>query len=364
MPVVRCISCGSEYPQQGSPYLCSACGGIYDFDGTFQFHKPDEKFDGIWRYLASFGFDFIDEPITLGEGGTPLIWDQFDKFPIGLKCEHLNPTGSYKDRGTSVLINFLKSRGVKNVVEDSSGNAGASLAAYAARAGFSSEIYIPDTSSGAKRLQMEQYGSHVIPIPGPRIEATHAALTEVNKGKIYASHAYLPFGLAGIASIAYEIAENKNDMPGTIIAPVGQGGLLLGVMRGFEALVAANILQKYPYIVGVQANNCSPILSAFLARQGNVNTNNWTSSIAEGVCVSRPIRGDALLKSLQSHPGEIIGFDDSDIFNAYHEIAARGFFVEPTSALVWCALKQVVHRTPGPHILILTGSGLKYNEGK
>ncbi len=84
-------------------------------------------------------------------------------------------------------------------MEDSSGNAGASLAAYAARAGFSSEIYIPDTASGAKRLQMEQYGSHVIPIPGPRIEATHAALVEVNKGKTYASHAYLPFGLAGIA---------------------------------------------------------------------------------------------------------------------------------------------------------------------
>jgi threonine synthase len=364
MPGVSCTSCGSVYPKTGSPYVCPDCGGTYDYEGPFQYQKPNEKYYGLWRYITSFGIDTIDEPISLGEGDTPLIWDQFEKYPIGLKCEHLNPTGSYKDRGTTVLINFLKSRGVKNVVEDSSGNAGASLAAYAARAGISSEIYIPDSASGVKRIQIEKYGSHVVPIPGSRMEATHAALMEVNKGKTYASHAYMPFGLAGIATIAFEIAKNKNELPGTIIAPVGQGGLLLGLIRGFESLLIAKTLHKLPYFVGVQANNCSPILSAFIKGQGVEVAYKGTSSLAEGVCVSRPIRGDALLKSLQMHPGEIIGFNESDIVTDYHEIAARGYFVEPTSALVWCALKRVVHRTPGPHILILSGSGLKYNERK
>ncbi len=97
-------------------------------------------------------------------------------------------------------------------------------------------------------------------------------------------------------------------MPGTVIAPVGQGGLLLGLIRGFESLITANILQKLPYFVGVQANNCSPILRAFLARQGNVKINKWTSSIAEGVCVSLPVRGDALLKVFKRIQAKLLAF--------------------------------------------------------
>jgi threonine synthase len=344
------------------PFLCPKCGGLYDYDGPFQFLEPSEKYYGVWRYITSIGLESIDKPITLGEGGTPLIWDQFDKYPIGLKCEHLNPTGSYKDRGTTVLINFLKSRGVKNVVEDSSGNAGASLAAYTARAGISSEIYVPDTASGPKRMQMERYGSRVVPIPGPRSEATQAALVAVGNGKTYASHAYMPFGLAGIATIAYEIVANNNDAPGTIIAPVGQGGLLLGLIRGFETLLFSKAITKIPYIVGVQAKNCSPVLKAFNTGRSIESAYQGTASIAEGVSVSKPIRGDAVIRSLKMHPGEIIGIDEADIVDAYHEIASKGYFVEPTSALVWHALKLVVRRTPGPHVLILTGSGLKYNE--
>ncbi len=351
-----------RFPDSGTPFICPECGGIFDYDGSFQYQEPNAQYDGVWGYKNSIGLQFDGEPLTLGEGGTPLIWDHFQEYSIGLKCEYLNPTGSYKDRGTTVLINFLKSRNIKDVVEDSSGNAGASLAAYASRAGISSEIFIPDSASGVKRTQIERYGSIVIPIPGSRSEATKAALAAINQAKAYASHAYMPFGLAGIATIAYEIVNQTKKTPGTIIAPVGQGGLLLGLMRGFEALVLAKVILKMPYFVGVQTKNCGPILEAYMKNQIIDNKYQGCSSIAEGVTVSNPIRGDAILKKLKLHSGEIIGIDEVDIIPAYHEIATRGYFVEPTSALVWNAFKILAHRTPGPHILILTGSGLKYNE--
>jgi len=226
--------------------------------------RLEPELPGYWRYRHAFGLPPAASFVSLGEGNTPLLWDDFSGRMLGLKLESLNPSGSYKDRGSAVLLSFLKSRGVTAAVEDSSGNAGASFAAYAARAQVTGRVYVPESASGPKRQQIEMYGAELMRIPGPRSEAARAVMAEVEQGVPYASHAYLPFGLAGIATIAYEIYEQMGrTVPGTIIAPVGHGGLLLGIVRGFQTLEAAGLIKSQPYYVGVQAAACDPVVRAF-----------------------------------------------------------------------------------------------------
>ncbi|MEJ5225380.1 MAG: pyridoxal-phosphate dependent enzyme, partial [Anaerolineales bacterium] len=156
---VSCLNCGRSYTIDGAPYRCPRCGGVYDSPAPLAYDpsKIDRSQPGIWRYRHTFGLPEGAEAVTLGEGNTPLLWAEVLGRQVAFKCEFLNPTGSFKDRGTSVIVSTLKSRGVTAVVEDSSGNAGASLAAYGARAGMAVRIFTPAGASGPKRQQIEMY---------------------------------------------------------------------------------------------------------------------------------------------------------------------------------------------------------------
>ena len=241
MTLWKCRNCGLPYPETGVPHRCPRCGDIFDRAEPLRYHTQGiaEGLPGLWRYAPLWGWATQVPPLSLGEGQTPLVWTEAFDRRVALKLEYLNPTGSHKDRGTAPLVALLKARGVTEVVEDSSGNAGASLAAYAARAGIRARIFVPATASGPKRAQIAAYGAEVIPVAGPRSAAAEAAQRAAEEGAVYASHAYLPFGLDGFATLAWELAEQMKDPPGTIVAPVGQGSLLLGVARGAEALVRA-----------------------------------------------------------------------------------------------------------------------------
>ncbi len=153
MSVIQCTSCFHSYPANGVPYRCPDCGGIYDFatPPDFDPKRVDRSLPGMWRYRSAFDLPAAAPVVSLGEGLTPLVWDEFEGQRIGFKLEYLNPTGSYKDRGSAVLVSQLLARGVHEAVEDSSGNAGASFAAYAARAGLQARVYVPDSASGPKR---------------------------------------------------------------------------------------------------------------------------------------------------------------------------------------------------------------------
>lgn len=362
MPKIVCVKCRQPYPQSGLPFRCQACGGIYDFDGPpeldweqVQPHQP-----GLWRYSTSFYLPEHAPVLTLGEGLTPLLWQTAYGRRIGLKLESLNPTGSYKDRGSAVLVSQLKARGANQAVEDSSGNAGASFAAYAAQAGLRARIYVPESASGPKRAQIERYGAELVAIPGPRQAAAEAVLKEAAGGVPYGSHAYLPFGLPGIATIAYELWEQIGSAPGSIIAPAGHGGLMLGIVRGFSALVKAGLIDRAPYFVTVQAEACAPIVTA--ARHGvkAVTDIAERATIAEGVRVRWPMRMEALLREIPAGQGEFYAVREELIQEGFFELARRGIYVEPTSALAWCAFKEMAEKLPEPIILVLTGSGLKY----
>ena len=363
MPTIRCTLCQTPYPPQGFPYRCPECGGTFDFGAPPQFDPTciDPSLPGLWRYRHTFDLSADAPLVTLGEGITPLLWQSVQGHSVGLKLESLNPTGSYKDRGSAVLVSQLLARGAQRAVEDSSGNAGASFAAYAAQAGLPARVYVPESASGPKRDQIERYGAELIAVPGPRSAAAQAVLMEAEQGVPYASHAYLPYGLPGIATIAYELWESLGrQAPGSVIAPVGHGGLLLGLVRGFAALLQSGSIARLPYFVGVQAAACAPL--ALAARQGASALENAPegATIAEGVRVRRPVRGEALLAEIPPTQGCFVAVDELRILPAFDQLARRGVFVEPTSALAWAALLDNLEKLPAPIIVILTGLGLKY----
>lgn len=363
---IICLNCGRAYPDEGTPYKCPKCGGLFDVSPLeFDPAQVDTSQPGIWRYRHTFTSLPVSFPaVSLGEGSTPLIWAGVLGRQIAFKCEYLNPTGSFKDRGSTVITTFLKSRGVTEAVEDSSGNAGASFAAYAARAGMKAGIYVPAAASGPKRQQIEFYGAELHPIDGTRSDVTIALESKISRfsNVVYASHAYLPVNLPGYATAAYEIFEQIGGAPGTVVAPAGQGGLLLGLYRGFDALKRARLTKSIPYMLGVQARTCSPLWVLSTAGMSAFGFVTEGQTLAEGVRVKRPLRAGALLQMVEAGHGEFVPVDEMDILRGRDELAKRGLYVEPTSAIVWSALEQTLEHLPEPVVVMLTGSGYKYSQ--
>lgn len=359
MALVACSVCGKPYPENGVPYKC-ICGGIFDYVDFPAYGRVQGNISsGLGTYLPSLGLPADAELISLGEGNTPLIPYVIKKKKVFLKMEGHNPSGSYKDRGSAVLASFLKSRGVNFAVEDSSGNAGASFAAYCARAGIHAKVFAPDSASGPKRIQIEAYGANLVLVPGARSEAAKAVLAAVDQGVVYGSHAWMPFGLCGIATIAYELFLQLGEAAGTIIVPVGHGGLLYGIMKGFENLAKAGLINRQPYFVGVQAQGCAPLVDAYRHQLVETRDVPFFSTLAEGVRVTKPARAKPILEHFQSGGGRVLAVAEDDLRIAWKESARAGFFMEPTSALVWAAALRHFADFKSPIVAVITGSGYK-----
>ena len=362
--MIQCSDCQSSYPVDQTPFQCINCGGVYDFTCKLDFDINQVAVDlpGIWRYQHTFCLPESAPIISLGEGNTPLVWSQAFDRKIAFKLEFLNPTGSFKDRGTAPLVSFLRARGVTTAVEDSSGNAGASLAAYAAAAGMNAKIFVPASASGPKRAQIEAYGAEVISVPGHRSNAAAAVKKVAQNGAVYASHVYMPHDVLGYATIAYELVEQLGEAPGTVITPAGQGSLLLGVGYGFVALQRAGLISSMPVLVGVQAAACAPLWNAFNSGVIVFDSITEGETLAEGVRTRVPLRGETLIPFVRSTHGRFVAVDEESILPGRDQLAYRGLFVEPTSAIVWDGLSQIVGQVPEPIVAILTGSGLKSNQ--
>jgi len=368
---IKCSNCGNPYPEAGAPYRCTKCGGIYQIKLMPQFFIENAgRSEGIWSSLNPDCLNAKDHLITLGEGNTPLIQEQIEvknqAWDVYYKCEFINPTGSFKDRGSAAIITFLKERGIENIFEDSSGNAGASIAAYAARAGMRANVYVPAQASGVKKEQIKQYGANMILVEGPRSKVSEVLLRDLSKDNsgysAYASHAHMPFNLYGYATIAFEIFKQLGKSPGTIMTPLGQGGCLLGVYYGFKSLLENGFIDRIPTFIGVQARACAPLWATF---EYGVSGLQWVSegnTIAEGIRIKYPVRGDEVLQAIQMSNGKIFAVDEEEIINAGVHLAHKGLLVEPTSAVVEAALIQHIDEFNPPIVAILTGSGLKTME--
>ncbi len=359
--MIRCRVCREPFPLDLFPHRCPSCGGLYGFlDGLeYDPEKVQSDLPGIWAFRSTFSLPGGAPLVTLGEGGTPLVEAEFFGEQVWFKLESLNPSGSFKDRGSAVLTSWLVGGNIQTAVEDSSGNAGASFAAYASRTGIHSKVFIPASASGPKRAQIESYGSEVIPIPGPRSEAARAVLEEVENGAVYASHAYLPQGTAGIATIAYELVEQLGEPPGIILVPVGHGSLLLGIALGFEALLKRGLITKRPRLVGIQAAVYDPLYRAYTAGMTVPDKVPEGETIAEGVAIANPFHGREVLAAVNRSKGGFLHVAEDQIREGKQELDRRGIYAETTSGLVWDGLRQLAGKMVKPVVCIITGHGLK-----
>jgi threonine synthase len=368
-----CPICGSREPLQTTRWRC-ACGQPFLLEGVPPFRRDAVRLGerGLWRYRDLL--PILDaEPVAMGEGGTPLLLEEWEGLRLAFKLEFMSPTGSFKDRGTAVLVSFLRSWGVREVVDDSSGNAGAALAAYGARAGLRVRIFAPAHTSPAKLAQIAVYGAEIVAVPGPRPRATEAALEAVAAGAYYASHAYNPLFVEGVATLAYEAVESLGwRAPDNFVFPVGNGSLIFSTYLAMKRMYAAGVIDHLPRLFAVQARGCAPLLGATAPRalggaawqtgaQDVAPSVDGTGTVAEGIAVTRPSLARYVLQALRETEGATVVVQDADILSARHVLARRGLYVEPTAAATVAALPQLrAWIEPGElTVLPLTGHGLK-----
>ncbi|HET6606957.1 MAG TPA: threonine synthase [Rhodopila sp.] len=338
-----------------APLLVTALPGL-------RREQIDTTTRSLWRYRAAFPLQ-TDDPITLGEGVTPLIRHRVGGTQVLLKCEWFNPTSSFKDRGASVMLSLLRAQGVAAVLEDSSGNGGAAVSCYAAAGGMQATIMAPESTSPAKTVQMRAHGAMVELIPGSRQATTDAAIAR-SSSVFYASHNWHPFFLHGTKTLAYELWEDLGfRAPDNVITPCGAGSNVLGCEIGFSELLRAGQIETVPRIFAAQPANCSPIAAAFQAGSDTPVPTGISPTIAEGTAIAQPVRLREVLGALRESRGGAVTLTEAEIAGSTLDLARGGIYVEPTSAQAAAACAKLLETgtiTPDQTtVLVLTGSGLK-----
>ena len=304
--------------------------------------------------------------ISLGEGNTPLVKLEKIGEKLGLdklfaKLEFMSPTGSFKDRGSALVMNIAKKEKVKEFVEDSSGNAGASLSAYAAAANIKAHIFVPDTAGKGKLDQISIFGAELHKISGPRENSTIEAKKFSKENDIpYISHNLSPYFSEGMKSFAYEIY-NELKAIDHIIFPTGNGSLLLGTWRGYKDIMKSN-KTNLPKLHVAQSKNIEPIVAKLNNKKWEFDVDKKT--LASGISVSNPPRIDEIIQAVESTKGEGVSCTDEEAI-IWHDILAKeeGIFSEITCAFVFPALKKLIKdkkiKKDDTVLLPITGSGLK-----
>ncbi len=322
----------------------------------------DGRIRSLWRYRAAFPAD-IAKPITLGEGCTPLVEQAWGDLRPLFKLEWFNPTGSFKDRGSAVMLSFLRQIGIDAVLEDSSGNGGSSMAGLGAAGGMRVKILAPASTSPAKIAQVRSYGAQVQLVEGPREELEAEAIRQSDK-TFYASHNWQPFFLEGTKSFAYELWEDLGfRAPDNVIMPVGAGSSLLGCAFGFRELMRAGQIAKLPRLFVAQPLNCSPIDASFRAGVDTPVAREVHKTIAEGTAIKHPMRLREIIGALRESGGGTVALTEEEIVAALRRLARQGLFAEPTSASGAAALDKLAStgaiKASESTVVILTGTGLK-----
>jgi len=354
----RCVLCGATQPARITDLACDACGFVMDV-------SYDEPAD---QYSPRLPLARASERMSLGEGNTPLVALPSIARSLGIrqlwaKLEMMAPTGSFKDRGSAVLVSAALEAGVTEFVEDSSGNAGASLSAYAAAGGITAHVFFPDSAAQGKVDQIGIYGATLHPTPGPRQAATDAAISYVAEHSLpYLSHNLSPYFLEGMKSFSYEIVGSDAASITDIVVPVGNGSLFIGMFKGFEELRASERITSAPALHAVQASAVRPLVAA-------LNDEEWTfdadlKTIASGISVSHPPRLQQCVDVIKLSGGSGIAVDDDAMLRWQRRLSSEaGIFCEMTSAAAFGGLAAMIANgaiSEDAQVLIpITGSGLK-----
>jgi threonine synthase len=380
---LECTKCSAHLPVGVPQNVCPQDGGIlfarYDLQPLTQNFKPESlrgREASLWRYREVLP---EVEPITLGEGFTPLLPSR--ELPnVWIKDEGLNPTGSFKARGITVAVSVAKALGLKKLAMPSAGNAGSALAAYAAAAGIEAHVFMPQDVPLANRIECEAYGAKVTlvnglisdcsRIVGERIKEERAK--DEKAGWFDLSTLKEPYRVEGKKTMAYELFEQlASHLPDAVIFPSGGGVGIIGMWKAFEEmeqlgwLDAPDVKGKRPRMIAVQADGCAPIVKAWNEGKPTVEMWNDASTIAAGLRVPRPYGDYLVLDILKRSRGTAVAVSDDEIKSAFHHWArTEGIFAAPEGAASLAAYRKL--RSSGflsekdKVVLFNTGTGLKY----
>ncbi|MCA1813148.1 MAG: pyridoxal-phosphate dependent enzyme [Halobacteriales archaeon] len=330
---LRCRACGKDHPEAQD--IC-ACGGPLDLEGFAPaVHREMFAGRGLWRFLPALPLAGA-EPLRLGEGSTPM--PRVASLGAWYKCEYLQTTGSFKDRGAAVLVTKAKQLGAQRVVEDSSGNAGAAIAAYAAAGRLPADIFVPEWATEPKMRAVQALGATVHKIPGPRRGVTEAAIRFCREQRAYfASHVFPPWFIQGTKTAAYEIAEDCGfQAPDAVVAPGAMGTIVIGLHKGFEELRRAGLVAHVPRLYLGQAQGFAPVVQTLHGAQPPGEENR----IADGLLIAEPPRLRQMVDAVKGTGGDAAAIDKGHTERALAGLHRQGLLVEPSSAVAHAALER------------------------
>ena len=297
--------------------------------------------------------------VTLGEGMTPLVKLAED---VLLKMDYYMPTLSFKDRGAAVLIAHCKSIGVDRVVQDSSGNAGNSVAAYCGRVGIGCDIYVPEGTSPGKIAMIQAHGASAHVIPGTRDHCADVCRAQVElQGSYYANHVYNPFFYEGTKTYIYEVYEQLGRIPENLFIPLGNGTLFIGAVKALEHLLESGCIDHMPKIIAIQSERCDPFVQAAAEKSDVPAKVTPTPTMAEGIAIGVPMRGKEILEYIYKYNMDLVTVPEDRILTARSVLAKQGIYAEHTTAANLAAYWNYCDqhgRTPDS-LLTMCGAGLK-----
>ncbi len=367
----RCFKCGKSYPLSPMKYRCE-CGGSldirYDY-GRIKKEMRNHKAEFLaetpshWKYKKFYP---VSNPlVSMREGGTPLLRSlkigKHIKCNLSFKMESANPTGSFKDRGSSVEMTKAIEMKAKRVACATTGNMGASVAAYCARAGIQARIFVPDNTPKQKLAQIAAYGAEIKHVRGTYEDAAAAAEMQ-SKNNYYLAGDY-PYRGEGEKSVGFEIMEQFPKAE-YIVCPIGNGTLIYAVWKALKEFGVCGLIKRLPRLVGVQAEGCNPVARAFSENRNFIEPIKKPRTFADAIACGNPIDGLEALSALRESRGFAASVSDSEIKNAIKILGCEGIYAEPGGAAATAGLLKTAKRDnpfAGKNVVsIISGHGLKH----
>ena len=384
---LECTACGRRHDWERLQNLCTACGkplfAIYDLDRVrkldgimpssldWRFRSRDKS---LWRWRELLPLPKDVEPVSLGEGGTPLVhstrFGAEADVDLWIKDESLNPTQSFKARGMTVAVSMASYLGAKKLAVPSAGNAGGAMAAYAARAGLGAHVFMPRDTPRANVIECREVGAQVTLIDGLITDCgVEIAKRKEKEGWFDVSTLKEPYRIEGKKTLGYEIAEQLDwKLPEVILYPTGGGTGLIGMWKAFDEMEQLGLIDdRRPRMFSVQASGCAPIVRAFEAGEKFAAEFPNAQTAASGLRVPRAIGDYLMLNILRESNGGAIAIEDAEMMRAVRDVGSKeGLFVAPEGAACFVALKKLRAsdqiRTGERVVIFNTGSGIKYLE--
>lgn len=360
---IKCFNCGKKYSPLRKIFECKKCG--YSLDLVYDYHdirkelSEGEEFFSMpishWKYRAFYPIEDESKIVSLGEGATPLISSR-DYRNFLFKFEGANPTGSFKDRGSAVEISKALEFREREVLCASTGNMGASVAAYSARAGIKARIFVPSFAPKVKVKQMLAFGAKVKIVKGSYEKAVEKTRALRKKKGYYLTGDY-PFRTEGQKSIAFEIIEQlRFECPEYIVCPIGNGTLIYSTYKALKDFRKVGLIDEMPKLVGVQAEKCNPVVRAWSTGEKIIPIKN-PKTLATAINCGNPFDGGEALYAIHMSKGEAIDVKEKEILKAQKELASEGIQAEASGAVAFAGAKKLGLKDLA--VIIVSGHGLK-----